>query len=387
MAPKIKPTKKIAFVLTSLRKGGAEGKAYKIITALSDKFEIELLLFNNVVEYQLPEEVKIRALGSRFNLLKDSWLQLPLIFFRLSRLIKQSGVRAICSYDYLPNILSLSNKALGWNGKVVINHINNSSRELQRFGVIKRVFIKTLGAKLYASANHIIVPSEELKADVRGSFKVSTDRISHVTNPIDIKEVLRQARLTPTNLPKDKGNFVFLHVGNLRPEKNHKLLIEAFAELNDLPCELWLIGKGTNDDFLEKEISNNGVENPVHRFGHVDNPFPYMIAANALVLCSDYEGSPNVILEALACGLPIVSTDCSYGPRETLVLTNKTDKVIQIAEHGILTPVGQKSTLASAMRLCIAEPELMEEFRKKAAKRAESFDISRVIKSYLDFFN
>lgn len=382
--------RKIAFVLTSLRKGGAEGKAQKIIKALSPHFHIELFLFNKVVEYELPPEVTVHALGSRFAPLKDSWLQLPIIFLRLIRLSRQNKLDITYASDYLPNLLCVMNKVLGWTGKVIINQVNNSQLELKTYHVFKSVLIKMAMRRLYPCANHIIVPSRGLKQDLEKLLNIKNDLVSYVPNPIDLKEISQLSKETLSLEPATSRNFIFIHVGNLRPAKNHALLLHAFAKLQHPNCELWLIGKGTDSNTLKELILELGIENQVRTFGKIKNPIPFMLRSNCMILCSDYEGSPNVIVEGLACKLPIIATDCAYGPREILSTSAATDADaslddIEIVKHGILVPTGKISTLCKAMNHSANSPELMAAFAELAFERILPLDIERNVKTYIEF--
>jgi len=381
------PSKKIAFVLTSLRKGGAEGKAQKIIKALSPHFEVELFLFNKVVEYELPQEVKICALGSRYALLRDSWLQLPLILFRLIWFSRKNNLDITYTFDYMPNLLCAINKAFGWKGKVIINQVNNSKLELKTYNFFKRNLIKVFMLRFYPYANQVVVPSRGLKQAIEKQFEMNPDTITYMPNPIDVKQILQLSKESfPENLTAP-GGFVFIHVGNHGRAKNHVLLLKAFSKLCHRNCELWLIGRGTDDNVLKRLVSELGVENKVRIFGQVHNPIPFMFKANCLVLSSDYEGSPNVLIEALACKLPIIATDCDYGPREILsdVDLNKTlTDEFEIVKHGILVPVGNVSILTSAMVHCIDYPGLMDSFTEKAAERVLPWDIEKYTNKYIE---
>lgn len=381
------PSKKIAFVLTSLRKGGAEGKAQKIMKALSSHFQVELFLFNTVIEYELPQEVKVYALGSRFALLRDSWLQLPLILFRLIRFSRKNNLDITYAFDYIPNLLCAINKAIGWKGKVFINQVNNNELELKVYHFFKRSLIKALMKRFYPYTDQVIVPSLGLKQDLEKQLKMSPDNINYIPNPFDTEQFFQLSKAPlPESLTKPE-HFIFIHVGNNGRAKNHTLLLKAFSKLHHHKCELWLIGKGTDDNTLKGLIIELGIENKVQTFGQVNNPIPYMLKANTFVLCSDYEGSPNVLVEALACKLPIIATDCDFGPREILsdVVQDKTliDE-IEIVKHGILVPVGKVSTLAKAMVHCINSTDLIDSFTEKAIERVLPWDIDKNIDKYIE---
>ena len=116
--------------------------------------------------------------------------------------------------------------------------------------------------------------------------------------------------------------------------------------------------------------------------GFNNNPFKFVSRSNCFVLSSDVEGFPNVLIEALACGRPVISTDCSSGPRELLApatdLHHRAINTFEIGEYGILTPVKDVISLANAMKKMMDDGSLRMSFESKAAKRAEQFDVDEI---------
>lgn len=378
--------KKIVFVLTSLQKGGAEGKAQKLITALNCCYEVELLVFNNTIDYDLPEDVNIRILGSRMKLLRDSWLQLPLIFLRYFTYIRQPQIQTSFSYGYMPNMLCIWSKLFGWKGKTIINHINNSELELNKASGLKGKIRKALISGYYQKADAIVVPSQGLKEDLLANFGIHADRVWLIYNPLELTTIDVMSS-EPVNVDLNEGDaFIFIHVGNHRPQKNHWLLLEAFAEIRNEKTVLWLLGKGTDDESLLSKAKELGISSRIRFYGMVQNPLAFMAKANCLVLSSDYEGLPNVILEALACQLPVISTDCFFGPRE--ILAPETDlrkqtHIVEICQFGILTPVGNTAFLSKAMEMIITRSDKADNYKKLARERAKQFDIDNLLPDYL----
>lgn len=120
--------------------------------------------------------------------------------------------------------------------------------------------------------------------------------------------------------------------------------------------------------------------------GKKENPFSFLSKADCFVFSSNYEGFPNVLVEALACGLPIISTDCQSGPREILAPTSNisfqlNDK-IEFAEYGILVPIKNVEKLKEAMNLLINDKNLRKEYEEKGNFRANHFRIKKIIKQY-----
>ena len=182
--------------------------------------------------------------------------------------------------------------------------------------------------------------------------------------------------------------FVFIYVAGFRDGKNHTMLIEAFAKLNDPNTNLLLLGKGRTMDEAIETAEKLGVSDRVFFEGHTNNPYKYLARSDCFVSSSDFEGFPNVQLEALACKLPIISTDCESGPRELLAYRENYDEMLkddfEICEHGILTPVGNADLLAAAMKRMVEDENLRENFKEKALKRAMDFSVENVINYFCE---
>jgi glycosyltransferase involved in cell wall biosynthesis len=191
-----------------------------------------------------------------------------------------------------------------------------------------------------------------------------------VPNPVDMKasKPVYEERL----LAKEPGGEVnILSVGRLTAQKDQGVLLEAFAKLTSaVPARLWILGEGPERRSLESQVSAMGLESSVQMPGWVDDLSTYQRMADLFVLSSRWEGMPLAMLEAMACGIPVVSTDCPTGPRE----------VLADGDHGGLVPVGDSERLAEAM-----EEELMAQRDPITLRmRAEDFSADRVAASFLE---
>jgi len=159
-----------------------------------------------------------------------------------------------------------------------------------------------------------------------------------------------------------------LTVGSLKQQKNHQLLFKAFAQIANPDARLMIVGSGPEEASLRSLAGDLGISNRVC-FAGFQEPQPFYASADLFVLPSDYEGQPMVLIEALAHGLPIVSTDCRSGPREILCG----------GEYGTLVPVGDRDALTAAVLASLAEPN--DSDRQKA--RAQHFAPERIAFEYL----
>lgn len=194
----------------------------------------------------------------------------------------------------------------------------------------------------YRSADLVLANSEGLRQQLLAFWNLPPEQVVVQPNALDIERVTRLAA-EPCPVPRD-GRFRLLTVGRLDDDKGHADLLTALAELvsqDGWSDVVWqVIGSGPRAAFLKAEAMRLGLERSVQWLGVVPNPFPYYHTADVFVLPSHTEGFPNVLLEALACGVPVISTDCPSGPRELL----------EGGRYGKLVPVGHPSALAQALR-------------------------------------
>ena len=164
---------------------------------------------------------------------------------------------------------------------------------------------------------------------------------------------------------------VVLGVGRLQRQKDFSALIDAFALVREkVRCRLVILGEGPLRTELEAKVEGLRLTRVVDLPGFVENPFPYFRRARVFVLSSRYEGMPNVLLQAMACGTPVVATDCPSGPRECL----------ENGRYGALVPVGDIEALAGAISRALHAPRRPD----AAAAILEKHDAVRAAKRYLD---
>jgi glycosyltransferase involved in cell wall biosynthesis len=212
--------------------------------------------------------------------------------------------------------------------------------------------------RLYAQADAIIAVSRGVAEDVASITELPADRIRVAPNPVVTPELERLAR-EPADHPwlARKDVPVILGVGGLRLQKDFETLLRAFAEVRrERPCRLLIVGEGRRRERLEALSRALGIQEHVSLPGFRPNPYAYMAAADVFVLSSRWEGFGSVLVEALALGLPAVSTDCPVGPRE----------ILQDGRFGPLVPVGDARAMAQAIGATLTEPPAPDVLRTAA---------------------
>ena len=201
--------------------------------------------------------------------------------------------------------------------------------------------------RMYARADGVVAVSRGVAEDVVRITGLPSDRVRVVPNPVVTPELERLANAPlPHAWLLHKETPVILGVGGLRRQKDFQTLLRAFAAMRrQRPCRLIILGEGRQRQRLEALSRELGVQGDVPLPGFEPNPYPYMAAADLFVLSSLWEGFGAVLVEALALGLPVVSTDCPTGPRE----------ILGDGRFGRLVPVGDPTAMAQAMLAALAD--------------------------------
>ncbi|MCC5811244.1 MAG: glycosyltransferase [Ectothiorhodospiraceae bacterium] len=209
--------------------------------------------------------------------------------------------------------------------------------------------MKRISARmLYSRADCLIAVSQGVRDDLIANFGMRPDKVQVIYNPT-VTPCIPGRAAQPVDHPwlQGDGPPVIMGAGRLTPQKDFPMLISAFAKLRrHREARLVILGEGPLHELLLKQAADLGVGEDVDLPGYVNDPIPYLARASLFALSSRYEGLANVLIEALAAGTPVVSTDCPSGPHE----------ILDGGRIGRLTPVGDDDALAEAMLLTLEDP-------------------------------
>jgi glycosyltransferase involved in cell wall biosynthesis len=245
------------------------------------------------------------------------------------------------------------------------------SNALHRRGAAKRWLRRWTIRQCYRRAETIIANSRGVAEDIVAVTGLPPERIHVIDNPT-VSCAMRQLARQPVAHPwlEDGGPPLILGIGRLVRQKDFPTLVRAFARVRaERPCRLMILGEGKQRESLTSLAHSLGVQAEVALPGFVANPYAFLARAALFVLSSAWEGSPNVLIEALALGVPVVATDCHSGPRE----------ILEQGRFGPLVPVGDATALAAAMRATLAAPLPAESLRQAVAR----FDAGCCAERYL----
>lgn len=323
--------------------GGAQLSMINVACELSRLGkEIDLVMPELKGSYlkQLPPQIKTFDLKTR-NPYK--------LISRLVSYLKESQPAVLISSQQQTNIAALMARWLINFPLPLIIHQNNQLSTLARFDTRLLVRILPLFAKfLYPLADEIVAVSEGVAKDLAQITGLPLEQIRVIYNPIITPQVFDLAEQNPSHpwfIEPQKP--IILSAGRLTRQKNYAVLIKAFAEVRkNLDCRLMIIGEGEDRLELEKLITKLKIEDVVSLPGYTDNPYSYIKRASLFVISSDWEGLPFVLVEAMAFGTPVISTDCPSGPSE--ILAN--------GKYGSLVSVGDSSALSASIQKTLSSP-------------------------------
>jgi glycosyltransferase involved in cell wall biosynthesis len=368
--------KKIIFLLPTLFQGGGERVVSELSLCFSSRMEVVIVVFEEKITYPFGGRIVSLGVPLSTNLIAGAYL----FFIRLLRLCR---VLAKEKPDYVISLAASANILSLLAAKNPIVHVDIFISEARK-GFRGAVF-KMLVRFLFPRAGRIVAVSQDIAQDLVSTFRIPAEKIQVIHNPIDIAKIEKrgQESLQP-HYEEIFQHPVVITMGRLRPQKGQWHLIRAFAEVKKSikDAKLILLGEGPLQKELKDLTKKLGVQSDVYFLGWQENPFAFLKRSNVFVLSSLWEGLPDVLLEALACGLPAVSFDCRSGPREILAPSTDTKKQINAIEYGnygVLVPIKNEKLLAESIKKVLSEPGFALEFSGRAQKRARDFDIQTIM--------
>ena len=351
----------IAIFIPSLRGGGAERVMVTLANGFAERgHRVDLVLTRAEGPY-LPEVCSaVRIVDLNKGRVLASLVP-------LARYLRRERPHAMLSALNHANIIAiLARKVSGAPTRMVVSE-HNSLTSLQETRAGRRML--RLMRRFYPLADGVVAVSRAMAAELHEQLDIPLDRISAIPNPLDIDAIRAQARSVPDHpwLKSDQPP-VILAVGRLEPQKDYPTLLEAFARVrknND--ARLVILGEGSLRAELEERIHHLELQDVVDMPGFQPNPFGWMGACSVYVLSSRYEGFPTSLLQAMACGAKIVSTDCPTGPVE----------ILEDGKWGRLVPVGDADALAKEIVAALATPPFSAQ-----EESVYRFSLQRILKSY-----
>ncbi len=335
------PPQRLALFLRCLVGGGAERVMINLAQGFAQrglKVDLVLAAAGGVYLSEVPPEVRVVDL-------KATWL--PHSLPRLAHYLQQERPTALLAALHYPCEIALWAKRLARvPTRVVVSEHNMLSLESQRCAELSARLTPLAARLFYGWADGIVSVSHGVAQDLAQITRLKPECIRVIYNPILTPELQARAR-EPLDHPWFAPDQppVIMGVGRLRSQKDFPLLIRAFAQVRrSRPARLLILGSGPEKSHLLELARQLGVQADVSLPGFVQNPYAYLARAAVFALSSAWEGFGNVLVEALAVGVPVVSTDCESGPAE----------ILDGGRYGRLVPVGDSEAMAEAILSVLA---------------------------------
>ncbi|NWO11511.1 glycosyltransferase [Chromohalobacter salexigens] len=358
--------KHIALFLPSLAGGGAQRVMVTLANgfAASHNVKIDLVVVKAEGAYlgDTSPQVRVVELGASRVL-----FSLP----ALVRYLRRERPYALLSALDHANIIALwACKLARVDTRIVVTEHNNVTSNMRSESMGYAWLMPILMRRCYPWASDIVAVSHGVADDLSQVSALPRERIEVIYNPA-VTERLREMSTLPVTHPwlASSEPPVILAAGRLTEQKDYPTLIKAFAALRARqPVRLVILGEGELLDSLEAMVSSLGLSDDIALLGFVDNPYAWMRQASLFVLSSAWEGLPTVLVEAMACGTPVVSTDCPNGPKE----------ILENGAWGRLVPVGDTEALCEAMAASLSSNS-----HHDVELRSRQFDLDKAVNAYL----
>lgn len=357
--------KRITFFLDALHGGGAEKAVVNLLKGLAqtNEFDLDLVLATKEGPYLdlVPPEIRIVDLNTG----RAIKAILPLVsYLKVNRPWALIG-----NMGHVNVVASIARELSGIKTKLLLveqNTLSAFQSKLKRAAVVE-LFMKWL----YPRADAVAGVSAGVARDLEQQLKLDKETVKVLNNPVVNEDLISKSQVSLDH-PWFAADAppVFLAVGRLNPQKDFPNLLNAFAWVRkQQPARLIILGEGETRQTLEAIVDNLGLADDVLLPGFVKNPYAYMKHSSCFVLSSQEEGLPTVLIEAMACGCPVVATDCPSGP----------DEILDRGVYGQLVPIKNAQALGEAMQSTLNNP-LEQEI---LIQRANEYSTERAVAAYL----
>jgi len=399
-------SKRIVLLIPSLLGGGTE----KSVLTISHEFleqgrEVHLLVLERGKDYKIMDSVIVNTLSSLHGnkiggVGLKKYFYLPVQFYNLLHYLRKNRIKTVVSFLQRSNLINVFLKIV-YSHTAVANVRTTLSKQYDDSGFLGK--IKHILNNCIRFADAIICNSEGVKYDLIEKFDIIPESIKVIHNAYDIELIKTLSKEEPE--PEYNNIFdspVIINVGRLATPKAQWHLIRAFKAIKTVinDTRLVILGDGGLAPYLKQLVLSMGLEKDVYFLGFQKNPFKFISRAKVFVLSSIWEGFPNVLVEAMICGTPVVSTDCKSGPREILApgtdILSETG-IIEYAKYGILVPtpdntfydVGKPLTkeellLSDAVIAMLRDEDMRSTYSSVAQLRVMDYEKNKIVKEFYE---
>lgn len=381
----MKQTKQnISILSIALGSGGAEKVISLLLKRLTLDYNVTLVLFYNHIHFAVPDDVKIVALSDKgperpFYL---KFFDLVKFILKYNRFVKKEQIKISISFLAFPNLLNGMISILNSNVKTIISErgfpSDNVTSKLSLY--ISKLFYPIF----YNKCNKLFSNSIHINEDLKNNFGIKIP-MEVIYNPIEVPD----KTIVPKDLNTGKNSLNIITAGTLNTRKNQIMIIRAL-NANENKDSLQILGAGHLCNYLKAEISKFNLDNQIKLEGKVKDVNSYLLNSNCFVLSSFTEGFPNALLEAMAIGLPCISTNCLSGPLELL---NENEAIsidngeFYIGKYGLLVNNDDHIGLSKALEFYRNNSNNREKFSTLSLARAKVYQLDTIYSKFNHFIN
>jgi len=369
--------RRVLLIINNMGGGGAERVVATVANYLHRTLQWTvtiLTLESGPVQYELAPGIEVRSLhGAHLTAGLRSIFGVPFLTMELAWFLRRHRVDSVMSFLVRSNLILVLTRWLGNQRPIIISE-RCATDTLYPGDTLKSRMMRGLISTFYPFADRVVAISNGVK-DALVRLGVNGQRVRVVYNPQNLTQIASAVGGIPRNRPLG-GPVRIVAVGRLTDQKDYPTLFRAVRKLCDdgVDARLVILGEGPDARKLESLAHRLELQERIEWRGWVASPHVLMAECDVFALTSRWEGFGNVIVEAMACGLPVVCTDCQSGPRE----------ILADGEYGLLVPVGDSAAVAAAIRRLVDDPHLRASLRTAGLERAREFDVGRLAHQYAE---
>lgn len=363
---------KVFFFIPDLNGGGAERALVNLLTNWSgcDSCSVKPVLVVRRWQGEYTSEIPDALPRLILNLERSGLRATVSTVIKLGMELRRHKPAAIVIFLSAPAIY-LAARIFHPSCKIILSLQTSPAQWLENERDISKGLVRIIQGFVFRHADFLLPISEGIARELRELYGLSGSTIKVIHNSVNLEIIDREsAGDFPPEMICEEGTFRIITAGRLVRQKTQEVLIKAVADLVNAgkKVELFVLGQGPDKRYLEDTAHRLGIGKRVHFLGFQKNPWRFFRNADFFALSSKFEGFANVIIEAMACGLPVISTDAPHGPRE----------ILKDGKYGMLVPVGDSDAMARAIMLLMENEEVKQEYVGKSLRRARDFDINGI---------
>jgi glycosyltransferase involved in cell wall biosynthesis len=369
---------RVLFFTPWLGGGGAELHLVRVMNALPvARFDVASVSARGSGSYETQLAPHVRLHAALTSGVRSATASTLGAVFSLRALVRRERPDVLCSALEHANMAALGATAMLPHRPRRVLCVQADPRMAFAGRSVDAILTRHALRRFYHHADCIVALSQGVRAAL-SELDPRVDRITEVIHNAAVDERVRAGAAAPASrVDLPPGSRLLVACGRLHPQKDYPTLFLALRRLRaSVAAVLWVLGEGAERPRLQALASELGIADAVRFLGFQPNPWSFMAAADVFVLSSRYEGFGNVLAEAMACGAPVVATDCPSGPSE----------VLDGGRAGVLVPPGQPTALFEALRRVLLEPGLAGRLREQGSRRARAFQSDAIATRYGELF-